>query len=609
MQRTATPLTPVRFRPAPPFPYLFKEVLCNSCGLFTAIASSPHLLGGIMKKIHFAMVCASFALFACTAEDNGSEISTITDQVESSLATTESTPSAKRPNFLIITTDDMGYTDLGAFGGLDIPTPNLDTLAMQGIRLTNFHASVSCSPTRSMLMSGTGNHEAGVGSQQIRPEFEGQIGYESLLSDRVVSLPERMVEAGYHTYLAGKWHLSGEAFEVLPSVRGFERSFALIPGGWDHYATTPQDEKPDVGYSPDIPYTEDGQLVTELPDDFYSTTAYVDKMIGYMESNESSGQPFFAWFSPTAPHWPLQVLPEWKDRFAGHFDQGYEALCYERQQNALEAGVLSDGVDMTLCPELAQPWDSLSDEEKALNRRSMELYAAMAAHMDTEFGRILEYLELSGQLDNTYIIYHNDNGPAPNEILDNRGRLDRFDNSFENLGNRNSWINVGPGWTDAQSAPYREHKGSPFEGGIRVPAFIWSAGSEQTGRISDSMLTIMDVMPTIMELAGIEEADYPRQDALPIRGKSFTALLENESAVIHGSDEYIALDHSDTSFLREGDWKIVRKPGWQEWQLYNTQNDPSEQIELSEQHPEKLADLVAKFENHAQELGILRRVN
>lgn len=518
---------------------------------------------------------------------------------------------AKQPNFLLITTDDMGYTDLGAFGGHDIPTPNLDALAMQGVRLTNFHANVSCAPTRSMLMSGTGNHEAGMGSQQVRAEFAGQVGYEGLLADRVASLPERMQAAGYHTYMTGKWHLAGKTHSVLPRDRGFERSFALIPGGWDHFATKIGDEPPRVGPAAiDLPYAEDGALITaELPDDFYSTNAYVDKLIGYLESNQSSEQPFFAWFAPTAPHWPLQVHPDWKDRFAGKFDAGYEALCYERQKGALEAGVLPDGADLSICPELAEPWDEISAEDQALNRRSMELYTAMVAHLDAEFGRILEYLKKSGQLENTYIIYHNDNGPDGAEIFDNRSRLARFNNSFENLGNRDSWLNVGQGWADAQSAPYREDKTSPFEGGIRVPAFITPPSQSEQGRTSQSMLTVMDVMPTIMELAGIAEGAYPQAGLLPIRGKSFASLLENQQAIVHQQDEFIALDHGGVSFMREGDWKILRPYDSDIWQLFNTHEDPSETNELSVQNPDKLADLVGKYESHAAELGILRRAN
>ncbi len=516
----------------------------------------------------------------------------------------------QRPNFLLITTDDMGYTDLGAFGGHDIPTPNLDSLAMSGVRLANFHASVSCAPTRTMLMSGTGNHEGGMGTQRTIPEFVGEPGYEGHIADRVLTMPERFSAEGYHTYMAGKWHLGTEVGVNLPNDRGFERSFALLPGGFDHYQVPLGSELPNVGANLPVPYTEDGRIPDDIPEDFYSTTAYVDKMLGYLQSNEKDGQPFFAWFAPTAPHWPLQVLPDWKDRFVGDFEAGYDALCVERQQNALEAGVLPDGADFSMCPEIAAPWDELTEDDKALHRRTMELYAAMVAHMDSEFGRILGYLEESGQLDNTYIIYSNDNGPSGGQPFSNRSHLDRVNNELENLGNRDSWVAIGQGWTDAQSAPYRGNKGSQFEGGIRVPAFIKAPSSAGAGQVSQSLLTIMDVLPTIMDLAGIEEvtANQAGDSVLPIRGKSFAGLLQDSQQIIHAADEYIALDMGGVSVLMEDGWKIVRPARSNDWLLFNTSTDPSEQNDLSAQNPEKLADLLAKYEAHAESAGILRTV-
>ena len=513
-----------------------------------------------------------------------------------------------RPNFLIITTDDMGYTDLGAFGGHDIPTPNLDSLAMQGVRLTNFHASVSCAPSRTMLMTGTGNHEGGMGTQRDS-EFDDFPGYEKHIVDRVLTMPERLSAAGYHTYMAGKWHLGAEEGVNLPNDRGYERSFALLHGGFDHYRLPIGAELPNVASEVlPVPYTEDGVILDDVPENFYSTNVYVDKMLSFLKSNEGDGQPFFAWFAPTAPHWPLQVLPEWKDRFVGNYDAGYDALCVERQQNALEAGVLADGADFSMCPEIAEPWEQLSEDDKALHRRTMELYAAMAAHMDSEFGRILAYLEESGQMENTYIIYNNDNGPSGGPPFSHRATLDRFNNELENLGNRDSWVAIGQGWTDAQSAPYRGNKGSQFEGGIRVPAFIKAPNSAGAGQISQSLLTVMDVLPTILDIAGIEETTVNAKGdtVLPIRGKSFAGILSDTTQVIHDADEYIALDVSGNSVLMQDGWKIVRSARSNDWLLFNTSVDPSETTDLSAENPEKLAELVAKYEAHANSVGIMR---
>jgi arylsulfatase A-like enzyme len=569
----------------------------------------PHKLLLLLSCVFLLMSCGQ----ADPVEDNSAQSVSIQNEALQNESLQNELGASKRPNFLLITTDDMGYTDIGAFGGNDIPTPNLDKLALEGLRLTNFHVSVSCAPTRSMLMSGTGNHEAGMGSQQRYAAFQDQPGYERYLTDRVASLPERMQAAGYHTYMAGKWHLGNTPGSTLPGDRGFERSFALMPGSAHHFKLA--DDMPPALYngrvSLRVPYSEDGQILDDLPDDFYSTTAYVDKMLEYLKSSESSEQPFFAWFAPTAPHWPLQVLPEWMETFRGAYDAGYDALCAERQQGAINAGVAPDNADYSRCPEEAVPWSELSEEDRQLNRRTMELYASMVAHLDAEFGRIITYLEQSGQLENTYIIYHNDNGPQGGPTFDlRRSEGDHFDNSLENLGNPNTWVNVGQGWSDAQSAPFREDKGSSFEGGTRTAAFIRPLNPEELERTSSSLIMVMDIMPTVMDLAGIQESEFNSNnpDLLPIRGKSFAALLDNPSQAIHSAEEPIALDHAGLSWLHQGDWKITRGAANDDnWQLFNIKDDPSETRELSTEHPELLAELVAVYDDHAQATGILRR--
>jgi arylsulfatase A-like enzyme len=545
----------------------------------------------LYKHIWFS-VAFTFLLLGCT--DN------IYDSISEMAAETEIASAVKQPNFLIFTSDDMGYTDIGAFGGINIPTPNLDRLAMEGVRLTNFHAASTCALTRSMLMSGNGNNEAGLGAQRIAPEYEGLPGYEIHISDRVATIPERLVEAGYHTYMAGKWHLGSEVSETLPGDRGFERSFALLGGGSDHFAN----DKPNAFTAG---YAEDGQLQNELPEDFYSTTAYVDKMIGYIDSNIEDGSPFFGWFAPTAPHWPLQAHPDWKDKFVGVFDAGYEALCWERVASAFAAGVLAEGADLDFCPKVATPWAELSEEEKLIQIRVMEVYAGMVAHLDSEFGRLLAYLEGIGELDNTYIIYHNDNGPQGGSTTQRLGV--GYNNSLENIGNPDSWTTYGAGWADAWSSPYRGLKGSQFEGGTRVAAFIHSPNADEQGegRMSNSFLTVMDIMPTLMELGGVPDNYSNHETVLPIRGKSFTSLINNQEQIIHGQDEYIALDFEGDSALTRGDWKIVRPVYDDHFQLFNISTDPSETTDLRELEPAIYLDLLTAYEAHADNIGIIRR--
>ena len=396
---------------------------------------------------------------------------------------------SQRPNFVLVVTDDMGYSDLGSFGSRDIPTPNLDRLALEGIRFNNFHVAPSCAPTRSMLMSGTGNHEAGLGSQIARPEYAGLRGYERYIPKRIATLPEVLRADGYHTYMSGKWHLAtgDPSDDSLAGNRGFERSFTIILGGEGHIETV----------STTHIYSEDGKRLDESPQDFHSTNLFVDKLLGFMRADEGDDRPFFAWFSPTAPHWPLQPHPDWIDRFAGKYDEGFDVLCMDRLAGAADAGTLPANARTDGCHKVELPWEALTEEKRLMYRRTMELHAAMVAHLDYEFQRLVDYLDETGQLDNTYIIFMNDNGPQGGGF-ESRPPDDQRDNSLENLGRKGSWVNLGAGWADATSAPYSYSKAVQYEGGIRVPAFVWHSDIANKGTVDNQLLTVMDIMPTIL---------------------------------------------------------------------------------------------------------------
>ena len=510
-------------------------------------------------------------------------------------------PATERPNFLLIVTDDMGYTDLGAFGGADIPTPNLDRLAMGGVRFNNFHVAPSCAPTRSMLMSGTGNHEAGLGSQLVRPEYADEWGYERFIPKRIATLPEVLRADGYHTYMTGKWHLaSGDPTAAsLAGNRGFERSFSMILGGEGHIET--------VATEPI--YSADGKRLVESPQDFHSTNLFIDKMLGFIKSNVDDGKPFFAWLAPTAPHWPLQPHPDWLDRFAGDYDAGFDVLCAQRLAGAIEAEVMPANALSTRCDKTELAWEELDEPKRAMYRRAMELYAAMAAHLDYELQRIVDYLEATGKLDNTYIIFMNDNG-AQGGPFESRPPDDQRDNSLENLGRKGSWINVGAGWADAMSAGFRGNKAVQYEGGIRVPAFIWHQDAETRGKVDNQLLTVMDIMPTVLELAGTAApgAMFDGRKVLPIRGKSFASALNIGAPPAHPADEDIALASAGRNVMFRGPWKLVRELE-KGWELFNLDDDPSETTDLATQMPELTQDMVNAFAGFAAERNYLDRVS
>jgi len=507
---------------------------------------------------------------------------------------------AGRPNFLIIMTDDMGYTDLGAFGGNDIATPNLDQLAFDGVRFTNFHGHLSCAPSRATLISGTGNHEAGLGTQTDQPSFRGQRNYERYLTDRVATLPEVLRNGGYRTYLAGKWGLSGPQ-ALDPTERGFEKSFALLPSGGGHYEAIFHDSR----------YSLNGQAIQETADPIFSTTLFTNNLIAFFEEDRDSSKPFFALFAPTAPHWPLHFPPGMEQTFAGKYDTGYDELRKRRIAGALQSGVLPEHADVLDYGSEAAPWDTLSNDDKVLQSRIMEIYAAMAAHLDQEIGRLLSHMQAAGALDNTLILVINDNGAQGGPIFGgprSYANGNTFNNDFDNIGANDSWANMGQGWADAVNAPFRDGKASVYEGGIRVAAFAnWSGISNRSSTYTQ-YANNMDVMPTLLELAQVSQPGphFNGRDVLPIRGKSFASVLRGDVSPIHSDDESITLSSAGRHFMQRGRWKILKELK-SDWELYDIAADPYERVNLAAAQPEKLQDLLRDFNAHAKINNILDR--
>jgi len=529
---------------------------------------------------------------------------------------------SRPPNIVLILVDDMGYTDIGAFGS-EVATPNLDALAIAGVRLTNFHSSPQCAPTRSMLMSGSDNHKAGMGSmfpsRMIVGDYGDQVGYERQLHSRVATMPERLGDAGYHTYMAGKWHL-GSAPDQVPTQRGFDRSFAMLIGSSSHFGF------PTI--NPATAFRADGEPVEELPDDFYTSITYTDKVIEFIELNHGDNKPFFAYLALTAPHWPLQVPPEYLDRNRGRYDAGYDVLRAERISRAEELGVIPS-VNPDLFDPVGPSWNQLSEEEQRGSARRMELYATMMEIMDDNIGRLVTHLKDIGEFENTLFLFMSDNGAEADTEVDNPtfagqiGRSGYVDNSYDNLGNATSWAFLGPGWAQASAAPYRLFKGFPTEGGHRVTAFAHHHTLATGGAIDNQYLSLIDVMPTFLEIAGAEfDATTVRGRVVePMDGRSFAAALAGSKKPVYSSDDVIAMElHGQRSLLR-GNWKLVweQRPiniawhgeypdRWNSWQLFNLANDPTEQHNLAEAEPELTAELAALWEQWADDNNVIKSI-
>jgi arylsulfatase A-like enzyme len=527
----------------------------------------------------------------------------------------------KRPNFLLILADDLGFSDIGAFGG-EIATPNLDALALRGLRLTDFHSAPACSPTRSMLLTGTDHHIAGIGTmaESLGPAHQGKPGYEGHLNDRVVTVAELLREAGYLTLMSGKWHL-GLTRETSPWARGFERSFTLLPGAANHYAEAPPFRDDAIQPRLRTIYMEDDRVVPHPPDGFYSSDSFADRLLAYLDERRDPDRPFFAYLAFTAPHWPLQAPAEIVARYRGRYDAGPEALRQERLRR-LQA--------MGLCPADAVPhpvvargrrWSELTPDERRVSARTMEVYAAMVERLDWNVGRVVDRLRETGEVDDTVVLFMSDNGAegALLEALPSFGPrfmehiARHYDNRLDNIGRANSFVWYGPHWAQAATAPSRLFKMFTTEGGIRVVAFVTDPALARQAAIGTAFATVMDIMPTVLELAGVAHPGrrWHGRAVMPMRGCSLLPYLDGESERVHSTDEATGWELFGRMAIRQGDWKAVRIPapdGPGSWQLYDLAKDPGETDDLAAAFPHRLAALIALWDAYVEETGTIPAV-
>jgi arylsulfatase len=516
---------------------------------------------------------------------------------------------AMRPNILLIVADDLGYSDIGAFGG-EIATPTLDTLATEGLRLSNFHVLPTCSPTRSVLFSGMDNHRAGLGTmgEMWTPEMEDYPGYAGHLNFEVAALPEVLRAGGYRTYMSGKWHL-GSKEETSPYARGFEETFILAPGGGSHWS----DRRP-LSPPQTMIYRRNGKEVESLPEDFYSTRSYTDLLLEWIGRDHGDSRPFFAYLSFTAPHDPLHAPEEYIDKYRGAFDEGWDVLSVKRLEALKELGIVP--ADVRPFPRLSSvpAWDEMSVEQRQLAARDMEVYAAMVDYMDEQIKRVFDELKESGEYDNTMIIFFSDNGangalptayPGQTEEF-----LSSFDNSLENRGLPNSYIETGPGWAQASSSPSRMFKSFTAEGGIRSPLIVKLPGAAaNAGEISHSFVHVRDIMPTILALAGVEHSlDFEGRQVQPLQGRSVLDLFSGSAESPYAEAAQVGYELFGLKAFFDGEWKILLLPppfGKGEWELFNLQQDPGETNDLSTADPDRLEAMVAMWEQYKVDNTVL----
>ncbi len=528
-------------------------------------------------------------------------------------AQTESEPAADDPgppNFLLVVADDLGWSDVGALGG-EIRTPTLDALAAEGTVLTDYYVAPTCSPTRAMLMTGVDNHLAGVGTMMhIRAPNQANRNYDAQLHDGVVTVSEVFKAQGYETFMSGKWHLSIDR-DQEPQARGFDRSFTLIQGGASHFAdSTPLGPL-------EIPrYLEDGREVT-LPNDFYSSVSYTDKMLEYL-AHRNPEAPFFAYLAYTAPHDPLQVPDDWLNRYAGAYDEGPDSVRTRRAERVRELGLFPQDAPLWQLPNFPAwlpthraPWAERTPEERARDARPMEIYAAMVELMDQQLGRVIKALQASGDLDNTLVLFFSDNGASAVAPLIYPGNTtewlaENWRAPPEEPGRIGNFTIMGPEWATVSNTPWRLVKGSPGEGGVRSP-FIARGPGIAAGRYASGLAHVMDLTPTLLDFSGAEAAvtDPIYEGKLRPQGHSLRPLLAGTG---ESSRQTVLIELFGARALRHGDWKVswMDPPrGKGDWRLFDMANDPGETEDLSDRHPEVRDDLASRYAALQADYGII----
>lgn len=517
----------------------------------------------------------------------------------------------ERPNVILILADDLGYTDISPFGS-EINTPNIARLAREGLSFTNYHTAGNCAPARAMLLTGVDSHRNGVPNipEALPAEQLAYEHYQGVLSDKVVTLASVLQASGYHTYMTGKWHL-GHTPELLPSARGFDRSIAMADTGADNW-----DQRTYLPIYEQAHWFADGAAHT-LPDDFYSSEYFIDKTIEFIASNAGDDQPFFAYIPFQAVHMPVQAPREFSDKYAGVYDEGWTVMREKRRLAAIRAGVIPQGTVAVVTPGTLD-WDSLTEEQRHHHARRMEVYAGMVDAMDAHIGRLMDYLESIGEYDNTIFVFTSDNGAEGSNMIQPDGSsvldiwFDRvgYNADYETLGERNSWNAIGPSNATIAASPLTYYKFHANEGGLRVPLVMSGPGITRRGAMTDEFVFVTDLMPTLLGLTGIDNhgGNWLGQQVEPIIGADFSGFLAGSSSTVHDESVPIGYELGGNSALFKGDYKIVINRVQQNetaWHLFNIRLDPGESRDLAQEQPERLADMLADYENYARVNNVL----
>lgn len=493
-----------------------------------------------------------------------------------------------KPNIIVILVDDMGFSDLGCYGS-EIETPNLDHLAGNGVRFSNFYNTSRCCPTRASLLTGLYSHQAGVGAMMEKTDKPGYLGY---LNRNCVTLAEALKPAGYTTLMTGKWHV-GDGDGMKPVDRGFDRSWGVLHGGGIYFKET-------LKLKPERVFYHNADRI-EVPDDLYVTDDFTDRAIDFIdESVKQTKKPFFLYLAHIAPHWPLQAKPKDIEKYKGRYDVGWDVVREKRFEKQKQLKIIPENTVLSPRDPAAKAWSEMSEEKRKDLAHRMEIYAAQIDCIDQNVGKLVGKLKDLGQLDNTLILFMSDNGCSA------EGGPGGFDQGEKDapIGTGLSYSSAGLEWANVSDTPYRDFKMFTHEGGIASPFIAhWPAEITSKGEIRKTAGHVIDVMPTLLDVA---KADYPKQvDGKEIKPYEGVSLLPSFKSDAAGSERTLYWEHYGRKAVRRGDWKAVsgdRKT----WHLYHLKDDPTELIDLAEKEPAKLEEFKEHWQTWAKRCDVLK---
>lgn len=491
----------------------------------------------------------------------------------------------RRPNFLVIMADDMGFSDIGCYGS-EISTPNIDRLAGEGVRFTQFYNCARCCPTRASLLTGLDNHRAGIGHMIDNLGYPAYRGY---LNDQCVTFAETLNMAGYKTLMSGKWHV-GEDPPHWPTDRGFHRYFGLISGACNYFRLDPG-RKMAIDDKPYVPDTKG----------FYMTDAITDNAVKMIHEAAGGTSPFCLYLAYTAPHWPLHALEKDIAKYRSKYRMGWDRLRQQRYERQIALGIIDRKWALSPRDPKSPAWESLSEPERRDWESRMEVYAAQIDRMDQGIGRVIDTLRKTGELENTVIFFLSDNGGCAEESI-GKGPVEKNPRDLH-PGGPDSFTSYRLPWANASNTPFQKFKHFVHEGGISTPFIAWSPTYiPRHGVLEHTPAHVVDIHPTLLNLAGAQyPAKFKGKDIYPLAGQDLWPAIRGKDA---GTERTLSWEHTGGRAYREGNWKLVaefRQP----WTLHNLREDRTEMTDLSAKYPERVQRMEAAWQQWAKEVGVI----